>query len=605
MAWPVVSSLGDYWSSYFRYIHRLIVINDWTVLIMDTNEINIDASNVRVTEVYNPSVISVTDTPGPSRFRYRWEEGELHSLLINKKSETLVVSFHDAVDRKKSKLPRFEGLESLINEDSSSMYFSDPTLYLSDTLTVSWFTGWRTVDMQRLIAGWIMQVVCQLNIKNVVLCGTSSGGFAAMQISSFIPNSVALAFNADSSISNQRDNAKAVHLANNYVQSVRPELFSNMETDRQARHIFSSKEYFDDRVSVFDRYLHKMNNYALIVSNEEDTRHEHHHLPLMEMLKDNQEPGRYRSYTYSDNNNLTFFASECSSRYLAEAVAWSEQLPPVPRSVGHCAGQLSWFDLMSQRIMGDDASYDLRLNDKEYFAKFLAENSIPAARTLALIDASAEKIIIPSYSDLVIKPTNSSSSKGVLILERSDTASFMELRTKKSMDQSDIQNYYDEYFSANPNEDTRLIIQQKILDRGQFPIPRDYKFYVFAGTVGLVQCIDRNRKPTGVAWYDGGFNKLSKGLLSINSKYQTKVGFVKPALAQEMIDLAERVAIKVGTPFVRVDLYHTPSGPVCGEVTFTPGGPYFELTDRFSTQMQMDMGAAWQLNAHLVPNVVK
>lgn len=572
---------------------------------MDTSERNIDASNVRVTEVYNPSVINVIDSPGSSRFRYRWEEGELHSLLINKKSETLIVSFHDVVDRKSSKLPKFEGVESLINADSSSMYFSDPTLYLNDTLTVSWFTGWRAIDMQRLIAGWIMQVVCQLDIKHVVLCGTFSGGFAAMQISAFIPNSVALAFNADSSIHNQNDDAEAANLAINYVQSVRPELFPSMDFEQRASHVFSSKKYFDDRVSVFDRYIHKMNNYALIVSNEEDTRHEYHHLPLMEMLKDNQEPGRYRSYTYSDNNNLTLFESEYSSRFLTEAVAWSEQLPPVPRSVGQHPGQLSWFDLMSQRIMGGDASYDLRLNDKEYFAKFLTENSIPAARTLALIDVSAEKIIVPSFSDLVIKPTKSSSSKGVLILQRSGTSSFIELRTNKPMDLTDIQNYYNEYFSANPNDGTRLIIQERISDRGKFPIPRDYKFYVFAGTVGLVQCIDRNRTPTGVAWYDGNFNKLSEGLLSINSKYQTKVGFVKPPLAQEMIDLAEIVAIKVGTPFVRVDLYLTPSGPICGEVTFTPGGPYFELTDRFSAQIQMDMGAAWQLNAHLVPDVVK
>ena len=46
-------------------------------------------------------------------------------------------------------------------------------------------------------------------------------------------------------------------------------------------------------------------------------------------------------------------------------------------------------------------------------------------------------------------------------------------------------------------------------------------------------------------------------------------------------------------PFISVDCYAGKRGPVVGELTHTPGGPWFGLMYRFSEAFDEELGQAW------------
>lgn len=100
----------------------------------------------------------------------------LDSLIVNKASDTLVVSFHGATNRESTQLPRFERLRTLLGYETSSMFYSDPTLQLNDTMQLAWFSGWEEEDLQWRIALEIVQVAAAIGASNIILSGSSGGG---------------------------------------------------------------------------------------------------------------------------------------------------------------------------------------------------------------------------------------------------------------------------------------------------------------------------------------------------------------------------------------------------------------------------------------------
>ncbi|MGQ7788289.1 ATP-grasp fold amidoligase family protein [Nesterenkonia sp. K-15-9-6] len=57
---------------------------------------------------------------------------------------------------------------------------------------------------------------------------------------------------------------------------------------------------------------------------------------------------------------------------------------------------------------------------------------------------------------------------------------------------------------------------------------------------------------------------------------------------EDLMEAARRLSIAVGLPFVRVDLYSTPDGPVLGELTPMPGG-----VQEYRLNHDLRLGAAW------------
>ena len=119
-------------------------------------------------------------------------------------------------------------------------------------------------------------------------------------------------------------------------------------------------------------------------------------------------------------------------------------------------------------------------------------------------------------------------------------------------------------------------------------IPFDYKFYSFRGQVGLIIQIDRNSGPVKIAMFDGEFRPLKRGAdFLLSSRARQGVPLI-PLHAPEMLWWAQRLSLEADAPFVSIDMFDSPTGPVFGEFTYSPGGTHkrmftfsHALLDRF------------------------
>lgn len=109
-----------------------------------------------------------------------------HALAWNARrgNRKLVVRFNGAIDRSKTSLPYFGGLNSLLERDESVIVFSDPALDRDPDLTLGWYLG--ETGRGKLLYDHINAVidfyVKRWDIEDVILFGTSGGGFAALQV---------------------------------------------------------------------------------------------------------------------------------------------------------------------------------------------------------------------------------------------------------------------------------------------------------------------------------------------------------------------------------------------------------------------------------------
>ncbi|MFJ2316279.1 ATP-grasp fold amidoligase family protein [Glutamicibacter sp. NPDC087661] len=562
---------------------------------MKAEQINQDASNVNIRKVYNPTKLDIDPHETVSRYVYEWNMAELHALLINKSSDTLVVSFHGAVDRTSTRLPRFERLKSLKERDHSSMFIADPTLFLDKNLSLSWYVGWQQVDVQRLIAKWIVKVVEQLNIRNLILCGSSGGGFTALQVASFIPNCVALAFNAQTDISKYLVDGESPAARKNFIRVSRPDLWEEMNAEERQLGEIDWETGFDSRYAPVERYKQRVENYVYIVQNEEEFHFHDHYLPFVKVLQTYQRKGTYRTAITREGTRHNPPLMTNFIEHLDKSIAWASKLPPAARSTSRIPGRNSWFDLMSERIAGNDRSYDTQLENKIHFDRFCRENSIPTPELLAVLSDLNDLNKLPKNDQIVLKPVESSSSRGVLVLKRHPKG-FLNLANNEIYSAKNLIDFYKDLFEKYPQENNQLMVQVKIHDRGKYTIPRDFKLYVFNGEVEIIQCIDRNETPNAVSWCDANFVPLSKDQVDVNSTLARRTTFASPTGLADMKILASKVATLIGTEFLRVDFYMSGLGPICGEVTFTPGGPYFEQIETFTAGFQMELGLNWSQN---------
>lgn len=103
-------------------------------------------------------------------------------------------------------------------------------------------------------------------------------------------------------------------------------------------------------------------------------------------------------------------------------------------------------------------------------------------------------------------------------------------------------------------------------------IPFDYKIYSFNGTVGLIGQFDRNASPPRFQMFDGRFRPLRHGRDYVIRSPRLQPGLpVVPLHAPELLWWAQHLSTHADSPFVSVDMYDAPDGPVFGELTYSPG----------------------------------
>lgn len=189
----------------------------------------------------------------------------------------------------------------------------------------------------------------------------------------------------------------------------------------------------------------------------------------------------------------------------------------------------------------------------------------------------------------VLKLANGWSSRGVMLLERTGPDSYFDHMNLQTLDCKGIVRIQEAAAASFGRTKSRWIAEELVTNTlGNGAIPFDYKFYCFDGKVGLVVQIDRNSGPVRMAFFDGMFKPLRLGrdyLLNDSAKPGIPV---VPLNAPEMLWWAQRLSREADSPFVSIDMFDSPTGPVFGEFTYSPGGTHrrmfvfsHKMLDRF------------------------
>lgn len=250
------------------------------------------------------------------------DNGVLRALLVNKASDVLIVAFHGATSRAKKELPRFEWFRTLRTENVSSLYFSDPLLETDPTLELAWFTGRYDVDLHVELARMAEVASRAVGARRIIFLGSSGGGFAAMQISSFVEGSLALPFSPQASLSNYLVKGTGYGAQRKYLKLVMPELAPGVALEKLDSGV-DWAEPLADRLSAVERYKSALQNKVLYVQNVNDVPHvEQHRNPFREAVASGPNRLRVRFEEYAGPEGHNPPAQQEFKHYLRMAIDW-------------------------------------------------------------------------------------------------------------------------------------------------------------------------------------------------------------------------------------------------------------------------------------------
>lgn len=121
-------------------------------------------------------------------------------------------------------------------------------------------------------------------------------------------------------------------------------------------------------------------------------------------------------------------------------------------------------------------------------------------------------------------------------------------------------------------------------------IPEDIKVYTAYGEIMQVLVMRTegvrvmSRDRFGRRYFDADARPLGEVLPGVPEEAR----ITPPRQWEQLMETARLLSIASGLPFVRVDLYATPQGPVLGELSPTPGG-----TQEYRLDHDLRLGAAW------------
>lgn len=223
------------------------------------------------------------------RFRYSYihPDGNRHldALLLSKKSDVLIVSFHGALMRSKYKLPRFERLATFGATPYNSLYISDPGLWANERVGLTWFTGWDTINLKVDIIRLVRSAMKSTGSTKVVFTGGSGGGFASLQCAPDISGSVALVFDPQTTIYAYQGKTPNTRWAfhKSYIRALLPELGRDEFT-----HIDFQQDWtgpYGAKMSALKTYSIPVQNKVLYVTNKNDSHHSRHYLPFIKVAE--------------------------------------------------------------------------------------------------------------------------------------------------------------------------------------------------------------------------------------------------------------------------------------------------------------------------------
>ncbi|WP_386693734.1 hypothetical protein [Lonepinella sp. MS14435] len=205
-------------------------------------------------------------------FKYDINDMHLSSYLyIKNNTNKLFVVLNGALGNNRTTALTYQRYSWHPLFSGSVLYIADPTLFKYDLLSLGWYMGDKYTPIYPYLVDFILAVCENLKLQpsNVILYGSSGGGFSALQLASYIGNkALAVAINPQTNIIeypyNHRDNFLA-------------QCFSASKNDYE---MLSSNRHFNAIENI------KMNNTKILyIQNDLDTFHvKHHFYPLIEAM---------------------------------------------------------------------------------------------------------------------------------------------------------------------------------------------------------------------------------------------------------------------------------------------------------------------------------
>lgn len=257
-------------------------------------------------------------------------------------------------------------------------------------------------------------------------------------------------------------------------------------------------------------------------------------------------------------------------------------------------------ELLHLRFTGRDRHFPARdkLADRDAVRKMGFET----AKVYQIYSRASEVRLSNLPDSFVIKPHNLASKRGVHVLHRItgdqgywDAMSRSRLWTSQVRERlSRIEDLWKEYRAGR---EFKIIAEERV--QGEYKpngVPLDYKFYSFSGKIRLILQINRNAEVPQVAFYDGDFGEWDwKRYLTLGKSIEASDQVV-PTQADQLLEVVSKLSRMLNTPFCSIDMYASTRGPLVGELTRTPGAPYFGMFT-FSDAYDRELAAEWKLAA--------
>ena len=257
-----------------------------------------------------------------------------------------------------------------------------------------------------------------------------------------------------------------------------------------------------------------------------------------------------------------------------------------------------WTEFISLRMSRKDPAF--RRYDKFEVAAIARELGVRSPAILRVFDKPADFDDAGLPDAFVLKPVAMTGKRGVMVLRRlPDRSGYFDLLGRRRLGRGDIvaeQQRWRALWKANRRGPYRLIAQEIVVgENGPDQIPLDYKTYAFNGVVKFIQQIDRNTSPPPLYTFHLGEFSASAYPKYVETDW-TKIRRgtpVVPRCRDDLIRTAKAISLALKTPFISVDLYAGIDGPVLGELTSTPGTPYFGGSFRFTPDFDEELGREW------------
>lgn len=255
-----------------------------------------------------------------------------------------------------------------------------------------------------------------------------------------------------------------------------------------------------------------------------------------------------------------------------------------------------WTKKIADRNSGNEAQIPWWVNDKYKLHMFCKEHGFPMPEVYEFWKTPSEMDFDQAPNKFVLKPTVMFSMWGVMLLEKLDDGTFYDELKGRNLTFDQIQAEQQAVYDRCKYKGSYRLMMEEKIDSGipDQPIPFDYKIAVFYDQPGQVLQINRNPAVPENAFFDGNFEPLDLDRTIISDWSKKKQGqHDRPECYEEMLKIACEVTKALGTPFMRVDMFAGPNGPVIGELTASPGDAFYGNNYKFTDQYDAELGRAW------------